>query len=724
MRFFFLSVLFASAVSPAAAADGSDLATGAGWIAAVFLAVAGAVIFRLWRREQRRCRDQATEIETLARRIEEERRHAGLRHQELAERLARRENALETLQQRYGDLDARHGALNGFLSRIPIGMWRRNGDLELNWVNDAYRHIVGQEGAEDIPPGKCKEITSPLHPDQARLLARRALEEDGAVSERRHYVVDGARRAFQITEIPFASGTAGYAIDITRYEELENDLQRHIDAHADVLEHLSSALAIFGPDKRLIFYNRSYADLWHLEESFLNTRPRITAVLDAMRENRRLPEQADFRAYKNAVLEKFTSVLEPEEELIQLPDETMLRVIVTPHPFGGLLYTYEDVTDQLVLERARNTLVAVQKATLDNLHEAVAVFSPDGRLRLFNSGYARLWQFDTEFLAGQPHVSDIVDTLIGRYNDDNTQLPAPDREQLIASATLREARNGRIQTADGQTIDYASVPLPDGMILFTYLDVSDSMRIERALRERAEALEAADQMKSEFIANVSYELRTPLNSIIGFTEILAGQFFGPLNEKQAEYSKAILDSSNQLLMLINDILDLASIEAGHLTLEKRPMEIGKVIDGVMALVRERALRRGIGLELAVTPGLPALIADETRIKQVLFNLVSNALKYTPEGGRIELGADKDGGWIRFWVHDNGVGIAPEHAERVFERFYRGNGNATERELRGAGLGLPLVRNFIELHGGHVELQSTPGEGTRVTCTLPLPEQAG
>jgi signal transduction histidine kinase len=276
------------------------------------------------------------------------------------------------------------------------------------------------------------------------------------------------------------------------------------------------------------------------------------------------------------------------------------------------------------------------------------------------------------------------------------------------------ASSWRRERADGSVVEWAQVPLPDGANLFTFLDVTDSIRVERALRERNEALETTDRLKSEFIANVSYELRTPLNAIVGFAEILENQYFGELNERQLEYSQAIVESSQRLHTLINDILDLATIEAGYLRLDLGEVDLYPLLESVYNLGFERARNRGIELTLDCAPDIGTQTADELRLKQALFNLLSNAVKYTPEGGRVVLSARRREDGVEVSVADTGVGIAESDQDRVFESFERGGSGRQS----GAGLGLSLVKRLIELHGGRVMLQSTAGEGTHVTCVIP------
>jgi len=242
-------------------------------------------------------------------------------------------------------------------------------------------------------------------------------------------------------------------------------------------------------------------------------------------------------------------------------------------------------------------------------------------------------------------------------------------------------------------------------------------RLFREIEDKSRELEAASRHKSEFLANMSHELRTPLNAIIGFSEVLSEGMFGEINEKQTEYLNDILESGRHLLSLINDILDLSKIEAGRMELEATDFDLPTAIENALILVRERTSRRGIALGRTVDERLGQIQADERKVKQVLLNLLSNALKFTPEGGRIDVRAGVTDGMAEISVTDTGVGIAPEDQEAVFEEF-RQVGTAAKK-VEGTGLGLALSRKFIELHGGRIWAKSQLGQGSTFTFTLPL-----
>jgi signal transduction histidine kinase len=217
---------------------------------------------------------------------------------------------------------------------------------------------------------------------------------------------------------------------------------------------------------------------------------------------------------------------------------------------------------------------------------------------------------------------------------------------------------------------------------------------------------------------MSHELRTPLNAIIGFSEVLLEKMFGEVNEKQLDYLQDIHSSGRHLLSLINDILDLSKIEAGRMELDMAEFELRPALENAMTLVRERAQRHGIALELSVEATLGAIRADERKFKQIVLNLLSNAVKFTPDGGNVGVSARREGGFAEVAVKDTGIGISPEDQASVFEEFKQVGRDYT-RKAEGTGLGLALTKRFVELHGGTLRVDSAPGKGSTFTFSIPL-----
>jgi signal transduction histidine kinase len=241
-------------------------------------------------------------------------------------------------------------------------------------------------------------------------------------------------------------------------------------------------------------------------------------------------------------------------------------------------------------------------------------------------------------------------------------------------------------------------------------------RMNDELGRLYDELEAASRHKSEFLATMSHELRTPLNAIIGFSQVLKQQMYGPLNERQAEYVDDVLSSGQHLLNLINDILDLAKVEAGRMELQPSTFELPELLENAASMVRERATRQGTGLTVTMDGSVGAMEGDERKVKQILFNLLSNAVKFTPSGGKVTLAARAADEQVVISVHDTGVGISAEDQEKIFEEFYQ-VGNSRTQE--GTGLGLALTRRLVELHHGRLTVESESGVGSTFTATLPL-----
>ncbi len=634
------------------------------------------------------------------------------------------EQSVADLSRRADALVRDRDDLRAALDALPLPVWLRDEGLRIVHANRAFLDAaeaadVAQLHAED------RELSSGVTAREMRALASTARASGTPRQAPFHVVLRGSRRLLDISEVPIldADGacraTIGTAQDTTRQEHLRATLEREASSHATVLERLGTAIAIYGPETRLRFYNTAFAKLWRLDQEWLDGEPTYGEVLEALRAKRLLPEVADYPAFKALELERFTSLLEPREDLLHLPDGKTLRRVVAPHPLGGLLATFEDVTDRLALEASRNEMVAVQRETIDHLHEAVAVFGPDGRLRLRNPSFQRLWGLEDDTLAGSPHLSEIVAALPAESTMDGTWDAL--HALLAAAPQDRAVRRGRMERGDGVTLETVGVPLPDGGVLFTFLDMSDTARVEKALRERAEALTAADRLKTQFMANVSYELRTPLTTILGFSEILADGYYGDLNPRQADYARGLAETARSLVALIDDISDLVSIEAGHLSLDRASFDVHSALASVLALTREAVRRKGLTLNFDCPPETGRMTADEKRIKQVLYHLLINAIKYTPEGGQIILAAQRHRSpegrpEMLFTVADTGQGIPTEDQPDIFDRFSRPG-----RAAGGPGVGLALVRRFVDLHGGGVDLVSVPDEGTTVSVRIPISE---
>ena len=602
-------------------------------------------------------------------------------------------------------------AMRALIAAMPAPVWARDDAGKLSFVNQAYaRAVEVKDAAEAIARG----IELFDHGGRGEIL--RAHETAASYAGRLAAVVAGERRSFDVTTVPAARGSAGIGVDTTEAELMRAELKRMMDAHRRTLDQLATGVAIFGSDRRLSFYNAAYRSLWDLDAAFLEQGPTDSAVLDRLRAARKLPDEQDFRQWKNALYDAYRAV-EAKEHTWHLPHGRTMRVVTTPNPEGGVIYLFDDVTERLDLERRYDALIRVQGETLDNLTEAVAVFGSDGRLRLYNPAFTRMWRLSPDMLSARPHVESISDWTRPLHGDH------PIWQRLRATITAidnREPAIGRLERRHGSVVDCATMPLPDGATLVTFQDVTDTVNVERALRERNEALKAADTLKTDFVHHVSYELRSPLTNIIGFAHFLGDPVTGALTEKQREYLSYITGSTNALLAIINNILDLASIDAGAMTLNLGAVDIRKTMEAAAEGVQDRLVKNGIMLEIRAAPEIGTFVADERRVRQSLFNLLANAVGFSPGGEIVTFAAQRRRDAIVFSVTDRGPGIPADVQDKVFDWFET---HSLGSRHRGTGLGLSLVRSFVELHGGSVTLESAVGRGTTVTCVFPLDHTA-
>ncbi len=591
------------------------------------------------------------------------------------------------------------------MSRAPFPLWRVNSSGRINWVNDAYVEAVGASDVRDV-------TNNQIHLDhQASEDALAVLSDQKQKDIMRHIVLGGERRATLVSFFPINGGLAGIAVDANETEDLRLQLGQQVEAHDKLLNSMDEAVVVFGSDKKAKYENEAFRHMFGLSEGWSRDQPSHGEWLDHMRERGQVPAQPDHSRWKREELSLYTEwPSEMPPVLWHLQDGRTLRLVRMRDPQGGIALMFSDMTDRIDLEGRLGTLINVQRATLDKLSEGIAVFGTDGRLKIHNNAFARMWGLSEDNLKETPRFSSLIELCLPLYHDttfwDDLKARTTD-----PNPEVRRQVEGEIRRSDDKMLTWLSKPLPDGATLIAWDDVTSARRTEAALIERAEALEEADRMKSEFVGHVSYQLRTPLTTISGYSDFLQNGGAGEMNDKQSEYVFAIQSASEDLAKIIDDILDIAAIEANVLDLDLGDVDVYNVLSHALDYVATKAEDTKVSLELDCSQGIGMIRADETRIKQIVYNLLSNALRFTKPGGLIQLGGQRaPGGGVRIWVKDDGVGIPSDRQSQVFESFESSRG--------GAGLGLALVQRFVECHGGWVELESGEGEGTHVTCYLP------
>lgn len=623
----------------------------------------------------------------------------------------------------------------------PAGMWVYDHNLKHERCSDRLVHMMGLDGV--VNP-QLSQIVSKFDAEAADRLKQAAAElrnfgrrfnlllpmpgADGDTLLQ----IRGARQSgpddhpaadviwfFEVTDL----------IDAGKSLAPEPDGQRDTPeaaaaldaAHRDaagwraVLEDLDLALCVFGPDRRLILTTPAFETIFAVDPTFLETAPSQDRLLDTLRAERRLPEVTDFSALKAREAARFETQEDWREDLLTLPDGRMVRARVGPTPIGGIVYTFEDVSEKYGSERRARLADRLRETALATLPEAVLVSTQDGRVGLANPAFSTLFGIDTAFLASQPRLDDLVERMRDKVAD--PEVPWDQTQATWRAAfTAREHAEGRFEQADGTVLAYTLAPLPDGGALAAFVDVTAQTRLEDALRDRAEAEAEAGRAKTRFIADVSFELRNPLNAITGFAELLRGGYHGALNDRQSAYATSIRDQSEALARVVADIVELSAIEAGTADPVMAPVDVHTLLANLVTWVEPKAKAKAQHVVFDVDPDIGWIQGDGDRLRHALAHMLSNAVRFTPERGAVRLSAGRDGDTVSIAVSDDGIGIPKGDRQRVFDPFsHAGNAPAA---ARGPGLGLALVRRCAELHGGSVSVGANGRRGTTVTVALP------
>lgn len=581
--------------------------------------------------------------------------------------------------------------LSALLETAPLLVWNRSPDGAVNWSGG---RIAVQSNVVDASQAI------------AMILARHSFAEEGAdpVKRIRLEIGDTDPLALHAVEIAGQDGTiCGFAVDASLAASVERTLTRFIQTMTETFAHLTVGLGIFDRNHRLVLFNPTLAELWDIDAVWLARRPDLREILDRLRLSRRLPHVPDYQGWRDKMLALFEN---PEsvqyEESWDLASGERIRVMARPHPHGALAFVFDDVTEQVQLETRYRHMDDLLSTALERLDEGLVVFGPDGILRFVNSAFHEIWETDAEAVSPGMHTREVFD-LCSRLS-----VEADLWEHGITFATGEERRKVWTRTltlAAGRIVRARFAPLPGGSTLAAFADMSDSERAAQALRDRSKVLEAAEDMRRAVLDQISHKLRTPLNSIFGFGQLLSDPRFGELNLRQQAYARGIIEAAEHLLETVKDVTELASLQTLSEERSTELIGIETAINATRDVLKARAANAGVELSCAEASPGETLYRSALPLRQILFYLAADAIQRGETGSGVQIGADLgDDGRISISVVEKPAKGLP----------------ITAAQIENLSPVIPLVRRLAEREGGVLRVEDcTVWPAVKVICEIPL-----
>jgi signal transduction histidine kinase len=614
----------------------------------------------------------------------------------LSAELERARAAIAARRDEVAQREAETRTLAGLLAGAPMLAWNRTADGRTVWAAGTIPTQQGVVEAHEAAAIAAARATRPSgQQDQA-------VDGDSAGRPARFRLEvaqpgDAEPIALDVIETTTPGGERlGLAVDASNALAAERTLARFVRTMTETFAHLNVGLAIFDPNQRLVMFNPALVEMWQADPGWMAQRPSLREILDSLRSNRRIPEMADFHGWRRRLTQLFQQTETADyEELWHLADGSDIRVRARPHPHRSLAFVFDDVTERMRLEQQYRHSLDLRRATLDRLDEGLAVFGPDGLLQLVNEAFHEIWGTDAEMIHSSMHANELIPLVRGLTVETGVW------ERLISYITgsgARQAWAARLTLGTGRIIGAHFSSLPDGSTMAAFSDVTDSERIAHALRERNDALEAAEEMRSAVLDRISYRLRTPLNTIYGFAQLIADTRFGALNEEQCNYASEILEAARQLRAAVDDVTDLASLELDAPQDEGAAPSLRETLVLTAQLLEKRATEEGVTLRIAAAQSDGEPRCDVGRLRQIVFGQTTDAISRCRDGGQVILGTQE----------------GPNGGAEIYTDERRGEGAPFDpAAIYGSSLTLPFLRRLVAREGGVFTLE-LEADGTRVS----------
>lgn len=602
------------------------------------------------------------------------------------------------------------------LDYLPLYAWKRDRDLHITYCNKKYADAL-ETSPENVIKNNMQLV---LENGGNNPLERIALGTGKSQTSMAQIIVNGEIRILEVTEVPQIGKKLpfGYAVDLTSLKHTQKEYDQYKAQMTDTLHQISVPIAMFDEYMNMTFANEACCKMFYLEESFVRNTPNIKEVLEFIHDKRLLMEIENFQKVKIRLEDFFRELISSYHKTLYMANGKTLNVTISPNCNGGLILVFEDVTDRITLEREYNALSAVQKETLDHLYEGIIVFGTDNRIKMTNPSINKIWEkTEGEYFNGI-HIKDFFiesSNLFQSQEDLDAWI-----YQLINFATKREEHISSMLLANGKLIEFAYVPLPDGLNLLRFVDASDKVQLEKALTDKANIVAQIDKLKSTLISSVSYEFKSSINTIAGFSDILLNEYFGNLNERQREYCEGIINSVGRLEKVVEAMMNLANIESGQLKIQYKEVCLNSFIKDCVSLFEVKAKNQGVSINVLDDNKDVYAYIDEKSMQQAFFQIISKDLTFTPSGGEITIKmelCESPEGFIDIVITDTGIGIRTEDLEEMKKILISDH---DEKNLNSMfDFGTMLANNIIRLHNGKMFIDSSEGKGTTMRCRIPI-----
>lgn len=596
------------------------------------------------------------------------------------------------------------------LNSIPICVWAKDKNGKLVYCNDAYAGVLETPKDEAV---KRNILWSSVAASYKGGKGSGRADMDSVV-------IDGRLTFFDISETEI--GNTGIslccAIDSTKFETVLREYEKYKTESFDTLNSLSSPIAVLDEHTKVVFANDAFLHMFKVDEKTINNDIMTSELLDYLRDNRVLLEMDNFQEFKDIVLGMFTTVLEPRRYFFSLSNGKTFNVIVSPYQIGGLIFVFEDITDKIALERDYNALSAIQKETLDHLIEGILVFGADNKIKMTNPALRSIWT-DNEY--DDLHINEFFEINEAMFTSEEESQEI--RSELIAHSTSkRELYSGEIKQQSDKLIEYAYVPLPEGLNLVRFVDATDKYNLQKAMDEKVNLIEQIDKLKSDLISNISTEFNTPIDTIRSFADILIKQYFGELNDKQSNYCTGIINAANRLYELVESMINLASIESGHMKLKYAETTTQIFASQCASLFSQKLSDKNIQLIQEIENPEEKIIIDTKGLEKVVFYFLSEAMNYTKEGGTISFTihtSSANNNYIDIKITDSSISeyeLSDRQISAINKLFA---GDVSDLSIKGTlDFMLAYSSNIVRLNGGKIRMTYIETAGTQVKITIP------